>query len=194
MTDDEREDLMVTMMQDDLAHGRTGQTMSRYRENATAILAAGFHRSNPQRERSDALTLEQIKWDYQTLARNEQGKPAWQSGAEFDTCLAAHDAQVRSGSNRGVPSEALDLDALEALARAATTGPWILDGMGEDEPEINYWAHRFIGTDLPQADGMHQIIATSEDGHGPNAEYIAAADPQTVLALITALRAAGEVR
>lgn len=84
----------------------------------------------------------------------------------------------------------LDLDALEATARAATPGPWMLDGMGEDEPEINYWAHRFIGTAEPNESGSNEIIATSEDGHGPNAEYIAAFDPPTVLALIARIREA----
>lgn len=96
------------------------------------------------------------------------------------------------------PTDALDLDALEAKAKAATPGPWMLDGMGEDEPEVNYWAHRFVGTAEPNEAGSHEIIATSEDGHGPNAEYIAAADPKTILAMIAALRAAavegGETR
>lgn len=85
-----------------------------------------------------------------------------------------------------------DINELEALARKATPGPWMLDGMGEDEPEINYWAHRFIGTAEPNESGTHEIIATSEDGHGANAEYIAAADPPTVLALIADLRRAQE--
>lgn len=87
----------------------------------------------------------------------------------------------------------IDLDALEATARAATPGPWMLDGMGEDEPEINYWAHRFIGTAEPNESGSHEIIATSEDGHGPNAEHIAAFDPTTALALIARLREAEAV-
>lgn len=64
----------------------------------------------------------------------------------------------------------------------------MLDGMGEDEPEINYWAHRFIGTAEPNESGSNEIIATSEDGHGPNAEYIAALDPTTTLALIARIR------
>lgn len=84
--------------------------------------------------------------------------------------------------------DALDLDSLEAAAKSATPGPWMLDGMGEDEPEINYWAHRFIGTANPNDSGSHEIIATSEDGHGPNAAFIAAADPRTVLALIAIAR------
>jgi len=84
----------------------------------------------------------------------------------------------------------IDLDALEATARAATPGPWELDGMGEDEPEINYWAHLFIGTVNPNESGSHEIIATSEDRHGPNAKHIAAFDPPTVLTLITRLREA----
>jgi hypothetical protein len=86
-----------------------------------------------------------------------------------------------------------DLDALEATARAATPGPWELDGMGEDEPEINYWAHLFIGTVNPNESGSHEIIATSEDRHGPNAKHIAAFDPPTALALIARLREAEEL-
>ena len=82
----------------------------------------------------------------------------------------------------------IDLEALEAKAKAATAGPWMLDGMGEDEPEINYWAHLFIGTAEPNESGSHEVIATSEDKHGPNAEYIAAAHPGVVLALIAELR------
>ena len=84
----------------------------------------------------------------------------------------------------------IDLEALEAKAKAATAGPWMLDGMGEDEPEINYWAHLFIGTAEPNESGSHEVIATSEDKHGPNGEFIAAAHPAVVLALITELRTA----
>ncbi|MFJ4173374.1 ead/Ea22-like family protein [Microbacterium sp. NPDC089696] len=86
--------------------------------------------------------------------------------------------------------ERIDLDPLEAKAKAATPGPWMLDGMGEDEPEINYWAHRFIGTAEPNESGSHEVVATSEDGHGPNAEYIAAAHPAVILALVSELRTA----
>jgi hypothetical protein len=100
-------------------------------------------------------------------------------GAELDRFLAALSSPPADDVR-----EALDLDVLEAKARAATPGPWMLDGMGKDEPEVNYWAHRFIGA----LDGP-DIIATSEDGHGPNAEYIAAASPDVVLALIDRVRA-----
>ncbi|KTR95376.1 hypothetical protein NS220_06140 [Microbacterium testaceum] len=96
---------------------------------------------------------------------------------------AAIDAHLSSSPADDVREALDDLSALEAKARAATPGPWVLDGMGEDEPEVNYWAHRFIGA----VDGP-DIIATSEDGHGPNAEYIAAASPDVVLALIERAR------
>lgn len=113
--------------------------------------------------------------------------------ALIDRLEAAERARDASPEPQTEPTDALDLEALEAKAKAATPGPWMLDGMGEDEPAINYWAHRFIGTAEPNETGSHEIIATSEDGHGPNAEYIAAADPKTVLALIAALRAASAV-
>lgn len=77
-----------------------------------------------------------------------------------------------------------DHTRLRALAEKATAGPWMLDATGEDEPQINYWAHRFIGTAGPDADGYHWVVATSDDGHGPNAEYIAAASPDVVLGLL----------
>lgn len=75
-------------------------------------------------------------------------------------------------------------EGLREKAEKATPGPWMLDGMGEDEPQLNYWAHRFIGTANPNESGYHEVIATSEDGHGRNAEYIAAVSPDVVLGLL----------
>lgn len=65
----------------------------------------------------------------------------------------------------------LDLDALEAAARAATPGPWGWDA--RLEPDVVRVAE--AGGDFPP---------------GPDARYIAAAHPAAVLALIARVRAA----
>lgn len=68
-----------------------------------------------------------------------------------------------------------DLIELRLLLEEATPGPWEFDSLGEDEPEVNAWTHRFIGNTTPDENGHYQIIATTEDGHGPNAQLIVAA-------------------
>jgi len=73
---------------------------------------------------------------------------------------------------------------LRAKAEAATPGPWVLDQDGVDEPNVNYWGRRFIGTAHPDEHGFHNVIADTEDGHGRNAQYIAAASPDVVLGLL----------
>lgn len=65
----------------------------------------------------------------------------------------------------------IDLDALEALARAATPGPWFADHDG----------HRSIGGPI----GVGALRPWRED-----AAYFAALSPDVVLSLIERLRAA----
>ena len=87
----------------------------------------------------------------------------------------------------------IDLDALDALARNATPGPWShdpedgrVDRLEDDEGEIVV-AGQVIGTFWPHGGPTRQLLLESAD-----AEYIAAADPSTVLALIADLRRAQE--
>lgn len=78
------------------------------------------------------------------------------------------------------------IDELERLALAATPGPWAVDAL-----QIGA---RF-NIELPdgsEAIAMSQQLAGDRLGEkrGANAAFIAAANPQTVLALINQLRAA----
>lgn len=66
----------------------------------------------------------------------------------------------------------LSIERLREIGNAATPSPWTYDGYGADEPEINAWAHRYIRSTEADASGLYREIATSEDGHGPNAEFI----------------------
>ena len=79
-----------------------------------------------------------------------------------------------------------DLDRLEALARAATPGPWKKDssytiGPVSDEDDQSY------GFVIPLAD-------VYGDNRTPDAAFIAAANPAAVLALISLARKALEQR
>lgn len=79
-------------------------------------------------------------------------------------------------------TEQLDLDRLEALARAATPGPWKKDssytiGPVSDEDDQSY------GFVIPLAD-------VYGDNRTPDAAFIAAANPAAVLALIALARRA----
>lgn len=80
------------------------------------------------------------------------------------------------------PTELPDLDRLEALARAATPGPWKKDssytiGPVSDEDDQSY------GFVIPLAD-------VYGDNRTPDAAFIAAANPAAVLALIALARRA----
>ena len=80
-----------------------------------------------------------------------------------------------------------DINELEALARKATPGPWQAFTTG-----VRGGDHWYV-----TADGEAIAYATKNDGDPgdkcqENAEYIAAADPPTVLALIADLRRAQE--
>ncbi len=76
-------------------------------------------------------------------------------------------------------SDALDLDVLESLAKAATPGPWTeFDDEGE-------------AYSRPPATGAFLVeYGADADQKMRDIRYIAAVDPQTVLALIAALHAA----
>lgn len=70
---------------------------------------------------------------------------------------------------------------LAALAEAATPGPWFSDG----------WVVYAGEQDEPS---MFLELGGSEKETGPDAEFIAAADPSTVLALVRVAEAAGQYR
>ena len=80
-------------------------------------------------------------------------------------------------------SDALDLVALEELAKAATPGPWEYIFGGPTQYEDGEWYE-------PTESGVRSDVWESDFPHA-DAEFIAAANPQTVLALISALRASG---
>jgi hypothetical protein len=69
----------------------------------------------------------------------------------------------------------IDLDALEAAARAATPGPWVRDGTGIYSPDGRI-------TDVQQEPGY----IGSPDFN--NSKYIALANPAAILALVGRLR------
>ena len=76
------------------------------------------------------------------------------------------------------------LDELEKKAKAGIAGPW--PGKGFPEPMMNdngVWFHQ-IGKDF--------TICCSEKG-SPNVEFIKAANPQTVLKLVSVVKAAAKL-
>jgi hypothetical protein len=82
-------------------------------------------------------------------------------------------------------ADPLDLEGLEAVARAATPGPWTLD-----EPDRTAW----FG-EVPVCDASQKYADThweSPETALKNARYIATFNPSLVLSLITALRGGGE--
>ncbi len=92
------------------------------------------------------------------------------------TCAVVH-VKV---PEQGEPSDALDLDALEALAKAATPGPWT--------PYETVHADNYVTAGGGVLTGTVVCGPTYER---ENTAFIAAANPQTVLALIAAQRAGG---
>lgn len=113
-----------------------------------------------------------------------------------------------------LPPMTFDLDRLEALARAATPGPWQWVDPDTDLPclpdapcatgDHDQYAHRLslrtveefsadsVG-DLPKfiihtAEEFHEAQQGEQWSH-PDAEFIAACSPEVVLALIEQLRA-----
>jgi hypothetical protein len=90
----------------------------------------------------------------------------------------------------------LDFDALEAIARAATPGPWVLSKEMRDEFDLEY----FIigqGPDIRGATFVEEQIAqvcSPEHDTTANAIFVSAADPTTVLELIRFAREADQLR
>ncbi|WP_025804645.1 hypothetical protein [Pseudomonas chlororaphis] len=81
----------------------------------------------------------------------------------------------------------LDLDDLERKARAADAGPWVVHADGMERGILD----RTTSPGVDTADG--QVICWWGTGlcgipHRPNAEFIAEADPSTVLALIAEVK------
>ena len=84
----------------------------------------------------------------------------------------------------------MNITELEKLAKAATPGPWVIDwyvcreageelwrvpkSIGPIYPDENHWARDHIGTSINDTN------------------YLAAANPQTILAMIELLREMGE--
>lgn len=82
-------------------------------------------------------------------------------------------------------TDPIDLDELERLAKAATPGPWRMVALSSHYG-VTHGDYRF-----PTVVYAHE----GWDGYGngssrPNADYIAAANPATVLALIARVREA----
>jgi hypothetical protein len=75
----------------------------------------------------------------------------------------------------------MNLDNLEALAKAATPGPW------------RYTANGIIGSDAMPDEQF--IVLWDDDGRNRFNDYpfIAASNPETILALIDLVREMGEV-
>jgi len=80
----------------------------------------------------------------------------------------------------GDRAQELDLDSLEALAKAATPGPWRVHGID-------------VYTDDDSSMVANGSYCDAQGGENDTA-FIAAANPQTVLELIRHLRAAGDGR
>ncbi|CAB4188017.1 hypothetical protein UFOVP1169_43 [uncultured Caudovirales phage] len=76
---------------------------------------------------------------------------------------------------------------LERLAKAATPGPYFVQGKGCQGP------HRFIriaSSNSPGQEGIpHGVSKMAHHNAEANADYFAALDPATVLALLSALKA-----
>ena len=71
-------------------------------------------------------------------------------------------------------------EELERLARAATPGPWVWEHGELFNPEIREQHRRVIGSEPYEGQWI--------DDEGPDAAFIAAANPATVLALLSANR------
>lgn len=94
------------------------------------------------------------------------------------------------------------LDELQRKAEAASCGPWFAsDWQQDDGPNRTTIERREPENVAPRSWGIwpdgiaKRAVASTEDGENPlpDAAYIAAADPQTVLRLIAVVRAAKAV-
>lgn len=98
-----------------------------------------------------------------------------------------------------------DLESLRALAEKATPGPWSYDGDEDEDGYGRYTSYRLYGETLSRdydilADSINSTASTirdERDGDGGtrydetaqrNFAFIAAANPQTVLALLSRLQ------
>ena len=71
-------------------------------------------------------------------------------------------------------------EELERLARAATPGPWVWEHGELFNPEIREQHRRVIGSEPYEGQWI--------DDEGPDAAFIAAANPATILALLSSNR------
>ena len=78
----------------------------------------------------------------------------------------------------------MTLDELEALARAATPGPWVVQ-----QPEVG--SPFYIDTHTSE-DGPEPVVASPMLAALRDAAYIAAWSPERILALVAVARAAGD--
>lgn len=85
----------------------------------------------------------------------------------------------------------IDLDELRKLAEAATPGPWLIDSVREETDFGSYSVHGIKGVAptrwYSDSDMAHTALDTLDY---PDAEFIAAANPQVILELIERVRQA----
>lgn len=79
----------------------------------------------------------------------------------------------------------IDLDELERIAKAATPGTWTWRDTNDLRTLHDTGKHRYGAQVLYVADDVDDVAMVSDD----DAEYIGAASPATILALIAELRA-----
>lgn len=103
-----------------------------------------------------------------------------------------------------------ELSELEALAKAATPGPWCIESVGEKgdgsnmigvafdpddvdcETPLKGWLKPFTDAGVEIDYYRDELVAVcdhSENNHNANAAYIAACSPEKILRLIDAVRA-----
>lgn len=177
-TEDEREALLRAI--EGVTYGMGRLVGAPAAKLANAILAAGFRRTAVP----EPTPLSRVKGALGEGQVIEVPEPS----AEPRPCHLPQSAPPCIGcqcETQGEPSDVIDLDRIESLAKAATPGPWdfIFDGPTQDEDGSWY---------EPTESGVRSGIWENDFPHA-DAEFIAATDPQTVLALITALRAASSV-
>lgn len=84
---------------------------------------------------------------------------------------------------------AVDLDAIEARARAATLGPWQVGGVRESLG-VGYYKRAQAHTVGPDGDPVALALYKPEHHaqHWADAQYLATMDPPTTLALVAEMR------
>lgn len=86
-------------------------------------------------------------------------------------------------------SEPLDLDAIEALANAATPGPWEASVLGSEGYAVTGPQGSIPGRHRLRAPRVARCGHEAWDTDKANAEHIAGMDPATTLALVAEVRA-----